>query len=346
MLIGAAIGDLHLDKMTKYWPDANKRQVNAVLSTAATALDRGATRLFLLGDIADGIKDSTGNAMRLSEAGQVQFLRLLMTIDSDPRFSQMESLDIILGNHDWAHEGSHSLQVFIEMCNQNVFKKVRIHETLTKVKYQGKRLAMLPFPNTEPPKGTDLAFAHYEVKGAIGDNGRATHADNPHNYGVPVIQGHLHTKQVVRKQHYYPGTLYQTSFGESEDKYFATFSLGNKLAVQFHPVKAPFILRNLRVNELCDLKGLVKDPRILFKLFVQEEVKLPENLLLDYPNIVNRLDFSSDKEAEALEAEEFRLENSTIDIDERKLLPAFLEKKGATSTQVDRAMAIFDGFYS
>lgn len=335
---GCAIGDLHLDKLTKYWPDANRMQLRAARKTITAARQQGASKVFLLGDIAEGIRDNTGNAMRLSEPAQSEFLSFLLQLD------QEIDTFVILGNHDWASEGSHSLQVFLTMQKHGVFKRVRLYETLEKVKIDGIRCAMMPFPNVEPPAGSQIAFAHYEVSGAVGDNGRAVHQQEEYKFKCPVIQGHLHTHQRVRN-HYYPGTLYQTSFGENADKGYAVFQPGDsKLHYKWIAQGAPFKLVNLRVNQREDFAQLTNDPHTLYKLFVHEDVTVPDNLLTKYPNIVNRLAFASESEAESLEQDEFNTENQRVDLDTREALPEMLLSKGATKRQVERALQIVDDY--
>lgn len=335
--IGCAIGDLHLDKLIKYWTNANVLQLNAVRKVVRQGMLKGATQLFFLGDLAEGIRDSTGNAMRLSEEGQCELLKLFLWLD------QLIDTHVILGNHDWASEGNHSLGVFIEMQKHGVFKRVRFYPELERVKIGGKKIAMLPYPNIEPPKGSDLGFAHYEVSGALGDNGRPVHSNDTFDWNCPMIQGHLHTHQKVRN-HWYPGTLYQTSFGENADKGYALFHLSEKLKVKWIQHQAPFKLVNLRVNSREDFSKLVKDPYTLFKLFLHESVVVPDGLLTKYPNIVNRLSFTNAAEAEALVNDEFQLENSRIDLDARSVLPAYLTRQGATKTQITRAEQIIDDF--
>jgi DNA repair exonuclease SbcCD nuclease subunit len=336
--VGVCVGDLHLDKLTKYWPDANKMQLRSARLAVDAARRKGATEVFFLGDIAEGIRDNTGNAMRLSEPAQCAFLAMLLDLD------QHVNTHVILGNHDWASEGSHSLQMFLTMQEHNVFRRVRFYADLERVKIGTTRCAMMPFPHTAPPAKTELAFAHYEVGGAVGDNGRSVHASDEHRYECHVIQGHLHTHQRVRN-HWYPGTLYQTSFGENEDKGYAIFQPGGKkLGYEWIQHKPPFILRNLRVNEKADFKQLVADEKILFKLFVHESVKVPDDLLTRFPNIVNRLAFASEAEAEVLERDEFQTENQKINLDTRSALPDFLVGKGASKKQVERALQIVDDF--
>jgi DNA repair exonuclease SbcCD nuclease subunit len=334
---GCAIGDLHLDKLTKYWPDANRKQLRAVRKTITEAKQQGASRVFFLGDIAEGIRDNTGNAMRLSEPAQCELLTLLLELD------QHIDTHVILGNHDWASEGSHSLQMFLTMQQHSVFKRVRFYADLERVKIAGTRCAMLPFPHTIPPKGSDLAFAHYEVAGTVGDNGRTSHADDEFSFSCPVIQGHLHTHQKVRN-HYYPGTLYQTSFGENTDKGYALFQPGAKLSYKWVQRKAPFQLLNLRINTREDFDQLTNEPNTLYKLFVHEDVKVPDNLLTRFPNIVNRLAFANEAEAATLEQDEFATENQRVDLDSRAALPDYLRSKGASKRQIERGLQIVDDF--
>lgn len=336
---GVAIGDLHLDKLIKYWPDANTRQLGAVRKTVAAARQQGASQVFFLGDIAEGIRDNTGNAMRLSEPAQCELLTLLLELD------QQIDTHVILGNHDWASTGSHSLQMFFTMQKHGVFKRVRLYETLERVKIDGVRCAMMPFPHTTPPKGSQVAFAHYEVGGAVGDNGRSTHVADEFRFDCPVIQGHLHTHQRVRN-HYYPGTLYQTSFGENDDKGYALFQPGAKFGYKWIERGPPFKMVNLRINSREDFAQLTLDTQVLYKLFIHEDVKVPSNLLTRFPNIVNRLAFASEQEAASLEQDEFATENQRVDLDSRNVLPDYLLKVGASRKQVERALQIVDDFHN
>jgi hypothetical protein len=233
--------------------------------------------------------------------------------------------------------------MFLTMQRHGIFKRVRLYESLEKTRIEGVRCAMMPFPNTVPPKGTDVGFAHYEVAGAVGDNGRAAHAQDDFNFDCPIVQGHLHTYQRVRN-HYYPGTLYQTSFGENTDKGYALFQPGKKFGYKRVARGAPFQLLNLRVNKREDFKQLTADPKILYKLFVHEDVTVPDNLLTRFPNIVNRLAFASEEEAASLEQDEFSTENQRVDLDSRAVLPDYLRSKGATRRQIERSLQIVDDF--
>jgi hypothetical protein len=84
----------------------------------------------------------------------------------------------------------------------------------------------------------------------------------------------------------------------------------------------------------------VADPLTLYKLYVSDDVTIPENLLEKFPNIVNRLDFSSEEELKELEQAEYAMENSVIEVNVDDYLPKFFKDYGATDKQSKRAFEI------
>jgi hypothetical protein len=334
-LEGVCLGDGHLDKLTKYWPNANEMMINGWRRVLNAAIADGVRYAFLLGDVADGIRDSTGNAMRLTEAAQCSLLKFFFEYDGRIH------IDTILGNHDWASEGSHSLQIFFELQRHKAFKTIKFHERATCVKRGGIWCNFLPYPNIKPTdERAQVAFAHYEVGGAVGDNGRQNRHEETYEFDIPFIQGHLHTRQKVRN-HYYPGTLYQTSFGESLPKGYMRFKTdGRKFKHQWVDVDPEFKLINLHINKREDLKQLTESETTLYKLFVHSDVTIPDDLLTRFPNVVNRLAFNTEQELEALEHNEFESENQHINLDHEELLPDFLKKRGATKWQQNRAVEL------
>lgn len=246
-------------------------------------------------------------------------------------------------NHDWAEQGSHSLQVFIEMQKLGMFKTIHFYAEPSVVTIDDVRVNFLPFPHRAPTDKVDVAVAHYEVDGTVSDSGRVIRFKESRNddYGIPFLQGHLHTTQ-KNGRHHYGGTLYQTSFGESLPKGYgmARIGKGGKFAWKFVRHEPPFKLTNLRIHEKADLKQLVNDPLHLFKLYVADDVRVPDNLLERYPNIVNKLDFSSAEELEELEQAEFALENMQIEVNADDYLPDFFTKYGADDKMQKRAFEI------
>ena len=327
------IGDLHLDKLTKYWPDANRMQLACVRKVIKQNLFEGRKYFILLGDIGEGIRDSTGNKVRLSEDAQVALLELFSELDGKA------FVDVLLGNHDLAEQGSHSLQIFIAAQKAGFFKTIRFHEKPTVVKRGGTIVSILPFPHKVPPEHAQFAVGHYEVHGAVGDTGYKVSGDS-HDFATPVIQGHLHTPQKVRN-HHYPGTLYQLSFGEKLPKGFGLVrSTVEKFAYRWVQHEPPFELRNVRIEKPKDFNTLTANPRILQKIFVQDDVAIPKDLLGKYPNIVNAVQYGNEKELIALENAEIELESENAGFNHEEFLKPVLTTFGATKKQIARALSI------
>jgi hypothetical protein len=215
LLHGVSIGDLHFDKLRKHFPGKDiALQLTEIEKALRYCLKRGVPHVFFLGDIGDGVKDFTGY-LRMSEDAQCGLFALLRKYDG------RLNIHIFIGNHDFAANDSHTLKFFFELQRAGVFKTVRFYDEPVETRIDGINVAILPYPHKQPSsRKRHLCFAHYEVNGAIGDNGRKIvhdESDEPHTDHV-FIQGHLHTRQTVRKRHFYPGTLYQNNFGESLPK--------------------------------------------------------------------------------------------------------------------------------
>lgn len=344
MLHGIALGDLHLDKLRKHFPENSiELQLNEVRKVVRYAKRNGIKRLFFLGDIGEGVKNFTGFLV-MSEEAQAGLFSLLMELDGE------FEVFIYIGNHDYTGLESHTLKFFFELQKHKVFKTVRFFDQEEQLKLGGVRVNILPYPLLKPSSNKpSLCFAHYEVKGSIRDNGRRIDEGEEHDYGAhSFIQGHLHTRQVVRKQHWYPGTLYQTTFGESLPKGFLEFRASqesNKVVLKsrFVDNDPSFKLINLHIHERDDLKKIEPNPLYKYKLFVAEDVRIRDSDLDKHENIVNRLAFGSKEELAALEYSEFMLESTTIDLTYDKALDTYLRKtKGLTRKEVERCKVLLE----
>ena len=333
----AFVGDLHLDALLKYWPEANLLQLGAVRKVLSSCVLEGIEHVVFLGDIADGIRDSTGTAMRLSEGAQCGLLDLLIEFDGKL------GIHIIPGNHDHADIGNHSLQLFLTMQKHGLFKSTRFYYTPTKTKIDGVPVHFLPWPHKTPDPRAVFGVAHYEVSGASSDSGKQLRGDM-HEYDTIVMQGHLHTRQRVRN-HIYPGTLYQMNFGESLPKGYGVVRVNSsgKLKYRWVEVDPPFKLYNIVANSLKDLKPIVKDPYRLYKLFVSDNVTIPSDFLTRYPNIVNSLQFSDGQELQSLQDAEFDIGSSVEEFNHAQFLEPFLQAQKAPAWQIKRAIEIMEG---
>lgn len=342
MLHGIAIGDLHFDKLRNRFPGRDlELQYQAINSALTYAYKNGIKYVFFLGDIGEGYKDFTGKLVMSSDA-HVMLLRIIRQWDKKLR------LIFYNGNHDHTELGSSTLDMFLEMYRHKMFETTSFHDKYTELKLGGERVNILPFPVVKPDsKKPALNFAHYEVSGAVADSGRKINSDHKHDYKDMIfIQGHLHTPQKVRN-HYYPGTLYQTTFGESLPKGFAEFKYEAETSTfkyRFVETDPPFKLINLRVYKRSDLKKLVNDPNILYKLFIDESVKVKPSDLAPFSNIENQLTFGSEEEASSLEFAEFMIENQELEFQYDDALEEALKARGASKQDVEACKVVLSAF--
>ena len=214
------------------------------------AAKRGIKNIFLLGDLCEHT--------RLSYEGQLSLMSLLK-ID---RFH----FHIILGNHDLFGADptlGHSLQIIKAMNMKNV----SIYEDVSDVDLDGAPVRFLSWPNNKFSKSR-LNVAHIDVKGARSDSGRIFDKDDlPASNAVAVI-GHIHTNQKVRNTHY-TGTLYQTTFGESENKFFHHVIYEDGIfEIENIAVKPVYRLHTIEVSNKKDLRDIPSSPNDLVKLIL------------------------------------------------------------------------------
>lgn len=329
-----AIGDLHFDKSSLYHCFENpiELQLKAIEKPLLEARKLGVGHVLFLGDVAH----YEGN---LSEQARVGFLRLLH------RYQKYFRIYVILGNHDYAEKGHHSLLTFLEIDRLSMMPNVRFFAEPEIVDIEGIPFHFLPFPHRKPVDGKPgICVAHFEVKGASRDNGTRISGEETEDYGNPYVQGHLHTYQKVG-DHTYAGTLYQTTFGESLPKGFLRLMADKKgkqyrLRHKFVKVDPVFKLVNVTINDISDLRNIVPDGNTRYKLFIHDDVQVPADFLLSHPEVVNRMGFSNAKELEELELEEFVIDDQSQELSHSTLLPKFLTKTGLNKKQVKRAIEL------
>lgn len=328
---GIFIGDIHLDKLSKLFPSSHVQlKFNEIEKPLNYALKKGIRDVIFLGDVCENY--------RLSYDSMCGFIKFLHKWDGKLK------LHFILGNHDFAEDGVHSLQPFIEEQKLGLFKSVRFYTKQT-VKDLGIPVNFCPFPFTEGVDGA-LNVGHFEVSGSTRDNGRIIKEAHKVSKRHRWVMGHLHTPHDVNKVHY-TGTLYQLNFGESLPKYFSHVKArlsGKEVLTDIQRIKVDpaFKFFNVQVNSKSDLKVIEKNKLYLYKLFIHSDYELSEKDLLKYKNVVDVKGFSSKEELIALKDEEF------IDIKEQSLilpsatenLKAYLKAKGTDKKTIERCLGI------
>lgn len=334
-LHGAAIGDLHLDKLRDRFPNHIDLQIASVERALEHCYRRGIQHVFFLGDIGEGKKDFTGKLVMSTEA-QVALFRLCL------KWGKKLTLHFYTGNHDFSDLGSSTLDLFLELSRSKSIR-ASFYGAETTLRLNDVTVNILPYPCTKPTrKVAALNFAHYEVAGAMSDSGRTVHSEEKHAYRDQVfIQGHLHTAQKVRN-HYYPGTLYQLNFGERLPKGFAEFKYSaHGFKYKWVEQEPPFRMLNVRVTKRSDLKTLQRSPLILYKLFIDESVTIKPSDL-DGVTIVNQLTYGSEEEATALEHAEFVMSNQELEFDMGSALNDMLKERGLTKAEIKACKVILD----
>lgn len=328
------VGDPHLDKMENLFPANHLQlQVAELRKPFLYALERGVPNVVILGDVAH--KD------RLTEESRIALFSLLVEFDGKL------DIHIILGNHDVAYEGFHSLQFFVELYEAGKFKTVHIYKKPVQKTINGVPVNFLPFPAIKAIESDvadrTLNFAHLERPGALRDNGikiQKGHGIRQKDDHTWVV-GHLHTPQRLGRT-YFSGTLYQTNFGESLPKSFLHGRVrvkNGKLLEKIVqvPNDPAFKLFNLRIEKRSDLDAIQDNPLYLYKLFIKKGVKIDFDLSTRYKNLYNTPSTYTN-EAELLEQQQevaMVIENDLTGglLDE-------LREKGASKWQRKRGTAI------
>lgn len=314
-----AIGDLHLTDtfgkggLAAYIKDHDKMVVDLVMSQPLKwARANGVKDVVLLGDICDGT--------RMSYEAQLQLLRLFRT---PFRFH------VILGNHDMVAEDpsmGHSLQIIKEFALPNVM----IYEQPTVV---GK-VRFCPWPVQDFDKRY-LNIAHIDVQGSRTDSGRLNKSEKLNHSSADAVIGHIHTAQRVRNS-VFPGTLYQSNFGEGHEKFFAHCVYDDAWETTLVPVKPTYRLHTLEVSSKKDLK-VKAGPRDLFKIILKDNANITaahyKNL-----NVVKIRTTRSDAELALARIEDLS-DGSEIELSTEEFIEAALTAK-ATEKELKRALQV------
>jgi DNA repair exonuclease SbcCD nuclease subunit len=271
------IGDAHLDGLANVFPtNSLSLQENELRKPLDYAVRHGIKMVVFLGDVFHSWKPSP--------QAVATFYRLC---------ADYHTLDIhiILGNHDMAYAGLHSMLPLEELISLNKFDNVTIYTEPTRVEMDDCFINFLPYPHVTPLdlKTPSLTFAHVEKTGALRDNGMLVRNEHNQPDNDFWVIGHLHTHQSFANN-YYVGTPYQTKFNENGEKGFLHLKVKGKTELkyktQFVPTQSCFSLIELLVESKKDLASVTDNPNHVYKLKLSG-VKLPPNFLLKHPNVIS-----------------------------------------------------------
>lgn len=292
------IGDLHLTSSSgsgawaKYYAgDSDTAILNEAQKAVDYGLERGITRIFMYGDTCDSPKMS----YQAHEALYKFFAR-----NSQCKFY------VILGNHELLSAGSkhHALSLF--QAFHSALPHVKVIDHPVNAKIEGALVRFLPYPEASFSKDA-LNICHIDVAGSTMDSGiKSKSTIDPKEY--VIVAGHIHTAGQVRNC-YYSGTMIQTNFGESEQKYFhhIHFNSVDDYEINLIPTHPEFLLRTLIVKSQADIDKAIKQAqeareKIVWRVIVSDgaDVDLSSSDLSSKLNIVQVKSFKTKQDLQEL----------------------------------------------
>ena len=252
------IGDLHLTNsagrggLSSLIEESDAMVGQSVDRVLEYASRHGIRHVIFYGDICEGPRMSYGAVLEL-----IRILR------------QDFEFHLILGNHDLFSEdpsAGHSLQIVEQFGLQNV----NIYTKPTRRRIDGARINFLPWPHASFIDGV-LNVAHVDVDGSRTDSGRANR--NESRSDALAVVGHIHTSQKIRNT-YYSGTLYQTNFGESGEKFFHHLAHEDgDWSIRLIPFAPEYRLHDVRPESPTELSGLSGGEHDLYKITATNEIR-------------------------------------------------------------------------
>jgi len=306
MLKFVAIGDLHLDKkrlanlMGKQI--ATEKQLECVRKVIDSAIEQRIKHVFLLGDISD--------EPSLTDYSEQQLIRMLLWYDGKV------NIHIVLGNHDIKQKDVNSLCKISLLSKTKKLKTVHVYDKHVVKEIDGIDVEFMPYPCSEPKRKNSLCVAHIEMKGAKSDTGYVSKdgVDVDISKGNVWVIGHLHTKQMDKNKHYYyPGTLYQTSFGEGTSKYYMVFDVEFvektrrlKYIMKSHHAPDSFRLETIELKKKGQLESIKKEmsdkrnKNAYYRVFHDKSIRMPLSFMRKFPQVVECKSFKTDEELKDL----------------------------------------------
>lgn len=333
ILEGVAASDFHLQGLDKHFDDGDDRIIAEIDKIYQYCLTNGIKHFFMPGDMSD-----------TPDIGWDTYGKLFMLLK---KYDGKVWTYYIAGNHDFADIENTSMNFLELLARSNVFKTFKIYLKPAREVIDDVPVNFLPFPCLETlSKGKmgGLNFAHVEYSGAIGDNGRALktkHELSTHKNDF-TISGHIHQYQYMKaKRAVYCGNPFQKNFGESLPKGFVHFRAevkGNRVDVEhkFVENKPGFTLQTVHVNDLNDFKKLRHDDSIRYRLIIDEEVPIPPDLRVKYPNITGEIRQSGKTVKHSIEEAEQQLNKPSIN--PRTGLKQFLAAEGLDKKSIKQAI--------
>lgn len=190
---------------------------------------------------------------------------------------------LLIGNHDYCNN-----QQFLTKNHPfNSLKKIEniiICDRVITREYNNKKFIFCPYVppkrfeealNTLKEKGREwkdanCIFAHQEFYGCkYNPVSTSTEGDVWSKSNPLVISGHIHEKQRLQDNIYYPGSSMQHSFGESADKTIALITFKEDSKISIDCIDLEMKKKKIIYLNIEDIDKFVYDPEVNIKLVIK-----------------------------------------------------------------------------
>jgi DNA repair exonuclease SbcCD nuclease subunit len=338
MIEGIATSDWHLLGLRKHFDNHDARAFTEIDKIYQYAIRNGVKHIFVPGDISD--------------TPTLPFDSYIPLVLHLKKYDGLIHTHYIAGNHDFSDIDKTSLDMLAVLCKTGFFTTFNLYLQPKRVVIDDVPVNFLPYPClktlSKKNKGA-LNFAHVEYSGAIGDNGRTL--KTKHELQVIendfTVSGHIHQYQYMKaRRAVYCGNPYQKNFGEALPKGFIHFKAENKngkieFKHKFVDAKPNFVLQNVTIEDISDLKKLKQNDNIRYKLHVASDIVLPSDILIQYPNITGGVFYASGKKANIEEdLQELAVQKSSISVTTG--LTRFLSSQGYNKSKIKEAKKLVE----
>lgn len=372
-LKGVAIGDLHFDKLLNLIPNINIIINKFLRSLLTQAVANKQDVAILLGDIFNYMNASE-QATRLFLKTLVEFQDLIDIYVIEGNHGYKRSGTGSLSMLSMLEEFALVNVTFVTQPIARIVKGVPLVflpypytsvQDVAKKDYPAFRGMLVDIGLSEESieqadsLGADLescfnnaiGFGHFTRSGSIQDNGTSAKGGSEHIKELDCkhyIVGHLHTPQVLgtkANSTNYPGTFYQTSFGESEDKGYGEFVASYqddtlKFKYRHVSVDPPILLKTIYVDSLKTLPKLSDISKTTYyKVRVSKGIKIPKEYLGSKNFIFENLNSKTDK-VETASTSIFEDTESTFDL--KVAVREFLDQYDLTEKEKSLGMKMFE----
>lgn len=183
---------------------------------------------------------------------------------------------VLVGNHDMLNNSQffpkeHSL------CAYKRYENLIIVDETIKRKIGDKTFVFVPYVpdgrfeealnHVEGWKKADVIFGHQEIRGAnYTMSDKSTTGDVWLEDYPLLVSGHLHIRQLVAKNIYYPGAPRQVKINEDEDRYICKLEVGDKISMK--KIKIDSIVKRHEYIRACDIKSYQPEKGVKLKITI------------------------------------------------------------------------------